>query len=218
MLGSSVPHPDFRDVIQDIPHIGDISPVMVSNLFTMQCCSDIDQRQAIPPRPTIPPMDTRVLRARLIIEEMLELVEALGVSVTVRFPEAQEGFPQSIQIKTLDDLTVMPSGVSAFHLDLDPLVDACCDLIYVAVGTMASCGIADAPHLNAVTTANDAKFPSGQPIVCAETGKFQKPEGWSAPAHDPIYVKQGANLLDIARKLHAMNTAPSPRTLPFIEE
>lgn len=167
-----------------------ISPTMVSNLFTMGASATVDARQEIPERPTIPNVDVRVLRARLVIEEALELLFAMGISISVRYPEQLKSEP----ISKLDDLLFLSDGKSAFQLDLDEIVDGACDLIYVAVGTLASCGIPDGPHMAEVCARNDAKFPQGKPIINTETGKFLKPEGWTSPNHDSIFSQQTVNL------------------------
>lgn len=123
--------------------------------------------QAVPTTPTVPNEDVRRLRAKLILEEALETVEALGFMVS----------PSN------DDGTVRPKQ---FHLDrvntqpnLADIIDGCCDVSVVTIGTLSACGIPDDVCLEVVDRNNLAKFGPGS--YRREDGKWMKPPGHTAP-------------------------------------
>ena len=108
--------------------------------------------------------DARMLRAKLIMEEAIETVTALGCEV-VRFYG-------DVQVKI----------VGPMHLE--QVIDGCCDLKYVTVGTLVALNIPDIPHDTAVCAANEAKFVDGKPVPHPTIpGKYGKPEGWKPPNH-----------------------------------
>jgi predicted HAD superfamily Cof-like phosphohydrolase len=167
-----------------------ISSVMRSNLFTMGVASKNDPRQSIPAQAQIPAAEVRKLRARLIMEEALETCAAMGAIVCLSEDKQRSVVEEnSIGIKSMDDLQFVMDPVylqNASDEDrtakLIDILDGCCDSIYVNVGTMAVCGIADQDHLDEVCRANDAKFPNGEATTDAN-GKYQKPPGWEGPRH-----------------------------------
>lgn len=151
------------------------SEVAMSNLFTMGATAKVDPRQKLPEGYAIPPEETRILRAKLLMEECLETIAGLGLNVYNPFP----GYVRK------DDLKYIPGYGTKQEPNLDDIIDGCCDLIYVATGTLLACGAPDLPHLLAVCEANNAKFPGGVATVNAD-GKYQKPEGWKEPDHAAI--------------------------------
>lgn len=159
-----------------------LSNTALSNLFTMGVAAANDPRQRVPEQYGIPEGPTRVLRARLCVEEVLELAEGLGFVVYFKTPLATE------QAEVEESARYAKADMDGIKLvagpapDIDKIIDAVCDLIYVATGTMLVCGAPDNPHLEAVNRANNAKFPGGKAITDAN-GKFQKPPGWQAPNH-----------------------------------
>lgn len=146
-----------------------LSETALSNLYTMGLTSQKDPRQAIPEGYTLPNYETRLLRAKLILEEALETIESLGFSVCEKAEE--ERF-------VVRNLALQPGSDG----DLETLIDGCCDLNYVAVGTLMSCGVCDIPHQNLVNEKNNAKFPNGE-VLTRDDGKFLKPAGWTPPVH-----------------------------------
>ena len=84
--------------------------------------------QRTPDKPTIPDEKTRLLRAKLILEEALETIEALGFGVT------------QIPSETTQDEWDFHVTKS---IDLQQIIDGCCDLKVVTTGTLISCGIPD---------------------------------------------------------------------------
>lgn len=129
---------------------------------------------------TIPDEQTRLLRARLILEEALETISALGFTLA-----SGPLVVRSLKVVTKDysDYPYSPN--------LEGIIDGCCDLIYVAVGTLWACGVPDVPHMEEVVRANDAKFPNGQGVAHPTVkGKFGKPEGWTPPDHRRWFPKK----------------------------
>lgn len=108
--------------------------------------------------------EARILRSKLILEEALETITALGCEVT--------RFYGDVQIKI-----VAP-------LNLESVIDGCCDLKYVTVGTLVALNIPDSPHDKAVCEANEAKFVDGKSVPHPTIpGKYGKPDGWKPPNH-----------------------------------
>lgn len=62
--------------------------------------------------------------------------------------------------------------------DLTEIIDGCCDLVYVTVGTAESCGFDMTPFFDEVQRSNMAKDPDCKD----EHGKVIKPAGWKPPA------------------------------------
>lgn len=153
-----------------------LSDMALSNLYTMGATAAVDPRQAIPAPYTVPPEETRILRARLILEEALETIEGLGIRLVLQ----SDGSNQYV----IDSISELEFEAWK-EPDLDKIIDGCCDLNYVSIGTLCACGVSDRAHMNAVDTANNAKFPGGK-AVANEHGKFQKPPGWEAPNHEKV--------------------------------
>lgn len=144
--------------------------------------------QEVKSRPEIPDEQTRLLRAKLILEEALETIEALGVQVWV--DQKQDRTDEPLSSSWVGDSRLV------FHdtdggLDLEKIADGCADLSVVTVGTLSACGIADGPLLREVDRSNEAKFVDG-PIM-REDGKYLKPEGWEPPNIKGILQEQGWN-------------------------
>lgn len=166
-----------------------ITDCMKSNLITMSICAGHDPRQAVGEPYTIPPHDIRLLRAKLILEETLETIHALGY-IVVPVPPVQG----EVECQPEFNYIAHDGGP-----DLNGIIDGCCDLNYVLTGTLVSCGVPDAAHIQAVCMANETKFPGGV-ATFNESGKYQKPEGWKGPDHE--FVKN-FQLEDQSLKSHA---------------
>lgn len=121
-------------------------------------------KQDVPPHPYIPDEKTRELRAALIIEEALETVSALGVTVSLG------GEP-----------------INDAHLDfeanrtanLEYIADGCADVTVVITGTALACGIDMSKIQDLVDDNNLAKFGPGHSF--REDGKLIKPPGHTPP-------------------------------------
>lgn len=111
-------------------------------------------------------LDVRLkLRARLILEEAVETIEAMGYSVMLYAPIDGLG-PGKIQI--------IENGRGP---DWPEVVDGLCDLMYVTLGVAVEAGFELAPFFSEVHRANMEKI--GGP-VCGD-GKLLKPPGWQPP-------------------------------------
>ena len=137
--------------------------------------------QDVPATPVMPDGPTRVLRACLMLEEVLETVtKGLGVSVYPR------SFGDS-QIEHTDDLRL--------EADLEPnlveAVDGCLDVKVVTTGTLTALGVADSEPQRLVDDNNLAKFGPGYRDA---GGKWIKPPGHKPPDIAAELVRQGANL------------------------
>lgn len=170
--------------------VNSLSSVAESCLFTMGVASAQDPRQAIPGEYTTPPADVRLLRARLILEEALETVNALGFN-----PRTTPHDGSQVDV-SMNRIYFEPQATAS----LADIIDGCCDTIYVATGTLCACGAPDLIHLTEVNRANDAKFPGGKATMCEKTGKYLKPEGWQPPDHETVMAYAGKPGLDAVSK------------------
>lgn len=106
------------------------------------------------------------LRAKLILEEAIETVEAMGFEVSV----GTEGSPSAHQ-----------SGRVTIRQIRDPdwpeVVDGLCDLIYVTLGVAVEAGFRLNPFFAEVHRSNMTKV--GGPV--REDGKVLKPDTWKPP-------------------------------------
>jgi predicted HAD superfamily Cof-like phosphohydrolase len=125
--------------------------------------------QDTPTEVHVPDANTRVLRAKLILEEALETVEALGVTV-----RAGANGPL-IEEAELEYAHGNP-------VDIEGVVDGCADISVVTVGTLIAFGVDDEPVLEEVDSANLRKFGPGG--YKREDGKWMKPPDWTPPDID----------------------------------
>jgi len=121
-------------------------------------------KQKVPNAPiNKPTLILRFLRAKLILEEALETVEALGFELNLtKFNSNSKHF-------ILKDTN---------KFNLIETVDGCADLKVVVTGTLSSFGLDDEPIQELVDNNNLAKFAPGSYIDNA--GKLIKP-----PNHQP---------------------------------
>lgn len=120
----------------------------------------VKARNVLPDKPTMPDEKTRLLRAKLILEECLETIEALGFEV------AKEAYGKT-------------EFIYAYTPDLVEIADGVCDINVVACGTLSACGLPDLPFQNAVNENNLAKFKEG--FSWREDGKLIKPSNHQPP-------------------------------------
>lgn len=129
--------------------------------------------QELPTSPMIPDANTRLLRARLILEEAFETVRALG-------------FQPMVERYKIDADTVELDPIPP---DLIQIADGCADISVVTVGTLLACGIQDEPLLAAVDRSNLEKFAPG--ATRRADGKWLKPPDWKAPDIASVLKEQG---------------------------
>ena len=120
--------------------------------------------QDTPDSVTIPDAASRLLRAKLILEEAMETVQALGVEVSLGDTPVQ-----------FDALSWREGG----DVDLEGVVDGCADISVVTMGTLVAFGVDDEAVLQEVDEANLRKFGPGS--YAREDGKWMKPPGWTPP-------------------------------------
>lgn len=121
--------------------------------------------------------DERVLRAKLVLEEALEFVEAMGCLVF--FEETNTAF--------------LPTALTAIggpnRIDLPAAADAIADITYVVEGSACTLGIDSLAVFSEVHRSNMEKLHG--PI--REDGKQLKPEGWQPPQIEQELRNQGWN-------------------------
>lgn len=124
--------------------------------------------QRVPEQPTLEEYPFE-LRAKLILEEAEEFIEACG------YGNHERGI-----FKRSDIAPNWPG-----------MIDALCDLLYVTYGAAVAMGIDLDPFWEAVHTSNQSKITG--PV--REDGKRMKPAGWKPPDIAAILI---TNLLKIA--------------------
>lgn len=122
--------------------------------------------QAVPDKVTEPDEDTRLLRAKLIYEEAIETITALGVQMFFEYDGSDEGSAQ-LRFEVVGDF------------DLEGVADGCADILVVTIGTFSACGIHDNPVMHEVNQANLRKFDIGG--YRRDDGKWMKPPDWQPP-------------------------------------
>lgn len=130
--------------------------------------------QEVPVAPEIPDAKVRELRCRLILEEALETIKALGF-VAIKERDCLE----------IEDITFLDNGEAC----LEEIADGCADLSVVAIGTLSACGIRDASLLQLVDESNLAKFCGD--AHKREDGKWVKPSDWTKPPIAELLELQG---------------------------
>lgn len=143
--------------------------------------------QECPPKPTIPDLATRKLRARLMLEEVLETInDGLGLDVMVKvdLTEYSEIDIKTTTVVELDNIKFVRRGKP----NLVELADGLADLAYVSYyGTANACGIDMEPIFQEVQKSNISKFIDGYKD---ENGKFRKGPSFVPPDIKSIIHKQ----------------------------
>jgi predicted HAD superfamily Cof-like phosphohydrolase len=134
------------------------------------------------PAPIVPDAKTRALRAKLIFEEAMETINALGVEIS--FPNYNAGVGILLnEIKGEGKAEVIEHEFNTVLADdevsLEEIADGCADVSVVTMGTLVACGIPDDDLLQLIDTTNLDKFGPGHTI--REDGKLMKPPTWQPP-------------------------------------
>lgn len=145
--------------------------------------------QVVLARPGQRDEETRVLRARLILEECLETIwDGLRVNMTLRWsgtaPDTGKPTGCAHHVK-FEAIEFEAYGDGA---DLVELADGCADVSVVTIGTLSAFGIRDGALLREVDENNLAKIQGGHRD---EHGKFIKPEGHKPPDVAGLLKAQG---------------------------
>lgn len=133
-------------------------------------------RQEVPLSPSWPSIEVRELRARLILEECLETIAALGVTLSVTCEDSGFKYQKAITFK---DIKRTGQEMKGTREELIEIVDGCCDVAVVTTGTLSAFGVGDMLVQGCVNDNNLAKFRPGHRID--EGGKLIKPPDHKAP-------------------------------------
>lgn len=131
------------------------------------------ESQPLPVKPTVPSASVRVLRAALILEEVFETIEALGVSVRVK--------DDPIDFKAL-------SLTCDKDCDLAEVLDGLADIEVVSTGTASTCGLALQPGFDLAMDNNMLKFAPGHSFNAL--GKLVKPSDHVRPDFSVLVKEQ----------------------------
>lgn len=124
--------------------------------------------QATPNYPTIPPDAVLILRAKLILEEALETIAGLGVTVIIR--GSDEKGPLPVGVSTME---VCKAAMLDFQRDkpanIFEVVDGLADLDYVGpCGTAVAFGVDLDPIFKEVHRSNMTKCWTDQEVASAQ--------------------------------------------------
>lgn len=133
--------------------------------------------QQSPSKPTIADERTRILRVKLLLEEVLELAEASGVEITVNSVGVHDS-----EFILLEKGEYHVGTDSSAVLCLVGIADALADIKYVCEGAACSFGLDLEPIFNEVHSSNMTKFIDGHR---REDGKWVK-----GPSYRPADLKQ----------------------------
>lgn len=121
--------------------------------------------------PAVPPVETRILRAKLLLEEVLEFVEASGLCVWFDGTKLEE--PERRFDVRVAQMPVVPDLVAA--------ADALADIRYVTDGAALVWGIPLEKCLREVHRSNMSKLgEDGKPLL-REDGKVLKGPNFTLP-------------------------------------
>lgn len=142
--------------------------------------------QEVRDTPSIPDEKVRLLRARLLLEEVMETIHALGCDVEIT-PKGS--------LKVVIDAKREP--------DLVQIADGCADIRVITTGTQIACGLDDELYQVLVDESNLEKFGPGG--YKDEGGKWIKPPDWTPPD-----IELGIMVQQIAAKvIRATDRKPS---------
>jgi len=151
--------------------------------------------QAVPVVPTIPSPEVRTLRASLILEEALETINALGISVGMKFEgctiDEEEPEEHVVPIK-MDDIKFGTND----QFNMVDVIDGCFDVKVVITGTLSAMGINDIAFQRLVDHNNLQKFAPGHTI--GANGKLIKPPDHPAPNIRALLGELKLGILPIA--------------------
>jgi len=135
----------------------------------------------VPATPTVPGEKERELRARLILEEAMEVIEALGVTLETSI---KDGESHPIVFDSFEFITHEDE-----MCDLEAVADGLSDLDYVTLGCFCSFGIENLQINNEVDANNRLKLENGKKN--RKTGKLEKAKDHPAPYFRGILEEQG---------------------------
>lgn len=139
-------------------------------------------QQEIQDKPTVPGLDVRILRAKLLLEETIETIrDGLGLELFIER-----------NTYDLHDLTVDIAEDENWQeinsVDLIQVADGCADVKVVTDGLALACGIDLEPVMEEVDRSNMSKFIDGHR---REDGKWIKGPSYSPADIRYILINQG---------------------------
>lgn len=154
-------------------------------------------QQNLPIEPEVPTEQVRLLRAKLIFEEAMETINALGVQISFEIPAEiveRESYDTSFGINDPQEpdpkKQLLPHSYAVVaEGNMVEIVDGCCDISVVTIGTLSACGVSDDAVLRLVDESNLSKFGPGHSI--REDGKLVKPPDFVAPDFAAALRAQG---------------------------
>jgi predicted HAD superfamily Cof-like phosphohydrolase len=135
-------------------------------------------QQATPDRPTVPKQDVRLLRLKLIAEELQELAAAFGYRLYLEDDSKGIGEPT---------LSFVPNGLL---FNIVESYDAILDLMVVVIGAGVALGLELEPGWQEVHRSNMSKFIDGHRRT---DGKWIKGPSYSSALLEPIIEAQYDN-------------------------
>jgi hypothetical protein len=182
VLGTSDTPPDENIVLETVDHVFNL-PVVLTAAF-MEAAG-----QTILSSPGMPDAKTRCLRARLHLEETLELInKGLGVKVKVDVSKLDEhGCLTEESLQLVDNPT---------EFNLKEVEDGLVDIKVISIGTYLSHGMAPSPFVEQEVLVNNlTKFRTDKDGHRNEAGKWVKPSDHPEPR---ILIARAAtqNVLD----------------------
>lgn len=182
VLGTSKVPPDENIVLETVDHVFSL-PVVLTAAF-MEAAG-----QTILSSPGMPDAKTRCLRARLHLEETLELInKGLGVKVKVDVSKLDEhGCLTEECLQLVDNPT---------EFNLKEVEDGLVDIKVISIGTYLSHGMAPSPFVEQEVLVNNlTKFRTDKDGHRNEAGKWVKPSDHPEPR---ILIARAAtqNILD----------------------
>jgi Phosphoribosyl-ATP pyrophosphohydrolase len=139
---------------------------------------ELGNLEPLPSKPTVPPDKMILSQARLILEEVLEVFEACGLSL-VWMP------PESSQIGKFELFPHTPGS----PIEITEVAKELADLSVVTTGMFSEFGMSDQPILEAVDTNNLGKFGPGGYLD--ERRKWRKPPNYPKPDIARVLRDQG---------------------------
>ena len=145
---------------------------LLVELFNARCHANEKGREMrpLPVVPTPPSFGVAKLCARLILEEALEVAEAMGVAVRT----IGNVYSRQVLIQDVEFVPAAKYGVS-----LVEAADGFADLEVVLLAAASTCGIAHQPIFDIVANNNLQKFAPGHTFD--EGGKLIKPPDFIGP-------------------------------------
>jgi len=159
--------------------------------------------QESPAKPCIPSLEVRKLRAKLLFEEAIETIDALGIAVQV-----DTGRALTIVLNNkVSNATFCEYGRPYLHL----IADGLADLHYVAYcGTALACGLDMEPIFAEVHRSNMSKFWSEDDI---EQKLYEPPdtkgEWFNREGHQMFITKKDDGMYLVKDKLGKAIKSPS---------